>query len=129
MLFRSNILSPADLPTGSGKAICNFDGFPTDIVYPIDKIRDEQAVNWNNNQRLGGGINVCPNPAIEKICVVGLVGKISNIVILDLFGRKVLEKVGESDSVTIQLENLPAGTYQIMIRDGQTNYRSKLIIL
>jgi hypothetical protein len=61
-------------------------------------------------------VTVCPNPVGENFCISTAL-KVSNVKILDLSGRKLLDRNYEADKapISINLSQLGPGVYQIVV--------------
>jgi len=75
-----------------------------------------------------------PNPAVEKATVSFSTDRGGNYLIrmLDVFGRRVLEKAGEAvagnNSLSINIANIDKGVYMIILQKGDDVLTTKILI-
>ncbi len=83
----------------------------------------------NNKTKDGLISNIYPNPTHDKIHIT--FGKIANynITIMDMMGNKIKDYDLKNDDVlTLPLNNLVSGVYNVQIVSGQNFTTKKLII-
>lgn len=64
-----------------------------------------------------------PNPAYEVITITGLTDD-SEVSITDISGRTILEQSNISEEVSLDISDIPAGTYLLFINGNQTEVRT-----
>ncbi|MFN0189901.1 MAG: T9SS type A sorting domain-containing protein [Bacteroidia bacterium] len=77
-----------------------------------------------------GEIKLFPNPCKDKLHLqFNSAGKSSTITIYDLQGRNIVmnEIEHNSNTTTLDVENLEAGTYILQIRNGDQLFRKKFV--
>ena len=72
-------------------------------------------------------INIYPNPADNFITLEGL-SKEASVTIIDINGREVLFKESVSNNTLLSLDNIPPGTYTVIIQQDKKTVKKKLII-
>jgi hypothetical protein len=70
-------------------------------------------------------VNIYPNPATSILNIENVIGKIDFVVVLDITGRKVLER--RENPSQINIESLEQGMYQLLITTEGKNYSRKFI--
>ena len=89
---------------------------------------DGGVIGNSNEQMLENGVEVFPNPAKDVLNIrIDLPQATDNLSIrlLNVFGQVIYEQyLGQlkNDLIKLDLSKLPAGAYQLQIRDGQAPY-------
>ena len=73
----------------------------------------------------GEDLRIYPNPASD---VVTLEGKADRILVRNVTGQLILEKVGQPGEKQLHLGHLPAGLYLLQVYSGNSTYTHKLIL-
>ena len=75
----------------------------------------------NSVHTTNAGIIVYPNPLTNQLNISGLAGLYSGFAISDIAGRTVMQQVIEnaSDAVHTNIQSLPAGSYQLHLKNKQ----------
>ena len=80
-----------------------------------------------------GELHIYPNPAFDKFIIAhqSLTGEQTRVTISDMMGKNVYQRLLHGESLLFQHEvdvsTWPAGTYLILLRDGDQLFRNKLI--
>jgi hypothetical protein len=97
--------------------------FSADQFFTTLACREENYVMEDN-------ISVYPNPAFDQIHINSGDRIISNLKIIDLTGKIVqTEFINNSGSITIDVSNLPAGTYIMSIQTPDEIINQQIIII
>lgn len=83
--------------------------------------------NIENVTAFVNDIQIYPNPASEKIIIRNLGHTLNEVCILNQAGHVVLRKEISNTAATIQIDELPAGMYVLMIKEEETMIRKKFI--
>ncbi len=90
-----------------------------DSIFITYQLEQATPTVYNNVQHLA----VIPNPAFEKITIMGLAG-LNKTIVYAIDGRKVLQNDAET---TIDISMLEEGTYLIIAFDNKNMYTAKFI--
>jgi hypothetical protein len=72
-------------------------------------------------------LSISPNPANKNILVTGLMGK-GTIIIMDVFGNKMLETNVKSDFISLDLSRFPQGLYILSYLYNSSTQTDKFLI-
>lgn len=85
------------------------------IIFTDGGIAGKQAPAAGN--ALNGAMRVYPNPAHDHVMIAGLVAG-QSIAIYNTYGQLLVSKTATDATAQIDLSTYPAGTYVLMVRDG-----------
>jgi len=102
------------------------------VISIVDKNGCKKDTSISINSTVGleelssSTINFYPNPVKDYLKIAGLKGK-ANIVILDITGKIVLNKVMEPQKNTLYFKNLENGVYLIQVNDEGVTHSFRII--
>jgi hypothetical protein len=110
--------------TDNGEVVVNT------TAYPIDNVR-KITVEPNDIITEIGTVdnviaNVYPNPTNDALRVESA-AKISELLLIDLYGKTLLHATPRTQAATLQVSNLPSGVYFIQIITPQGKVTKKII--
>jgi photosystem II stability/assembly factor-like uncharacterized protein len=88
----------------------------------IDSVFDFHVHVGISNQSYSNSMRVYPNPTNNMVHVISEFD-MKKLFIMDIFGRKILEKTTKGKAIDITLEGLSSGTYYIETTDGKNRSR------
>ncbi len=94
-----------------------------DNLLILSSISSVNQVSSSNNY-----ISVLPNPAYDQITIVGLSGLSTDIIIADVCGR-VVKSVHNNHDRPLNIADLPAGTYFLMVNGREFFHTAKFITM
>ncbi|HYX09365.1 MAG TPA: HYR domain-containing protein [Bacteroidales bacterium] len=100
--------------TGGNKSSCTFDVTVNKVTTSVASLQKS-------------GISVYPNPTTGKIYIKCTTQNIQALNILDVFGKKVVEKNYSSENRTIDLSELKNGIYILNILTANEVYTTKIV--
>jgi hypothetical protein len=73
------------------------------------------------------GLRIFPNPVEKNFKIVALKEKLQRVTILDLTGKKHIDRPVNNQKAEFDLAGLPVGIYLVRIQTSQGQFSSKLI--
>lgn len=130
-LAYSSANGTSPLPPGfNGQPICQeMEGFATTIYYPTDRVKQNKVADWSANQRVGQLVSHYPNPAQGIVYFSGGNQEEISLKVLDITGRQMIEIQNIKPENGLDISQLKAGTYQLMLKVGSRWHATKLVVL
>jgi S-formylglutathione hydrolase FrmB len=104
--------------------------------FSITSENEKKTANWTVNAKLAlgieqetkiGTIQIFPNPAIENFTIKAGFNIIEKVEIIDLLGKVVSTQYYRNNSVSVNRENLRAGSYFVKISTNEGEYFKKVL--
>lgn len=97
------------------------------VPEPIGETRQADAALIE--EEVFASLNVFPNPA-QNVATIQFDGSLeqAKIEIFDIMGKRVFSDDLNNNTFLIQVENYPAGIYQVVVHTGNHNFTKKLIV-
>ena len=124
-VINDKVLTAYYSESNSKWGICNED-FSDMPIYTTFDVFIESSTMDVNDMEAGSSISVYPNPIIDLVNFNSEV-LIEKIELMDLVGRKVLEKKSSEKSVLLNVKDLPQGVYIALVKTVNNYETIKLI--
>lgn len=100
----------------------DLDGTPRPLGTAFDIGAYEFVPISGNTDLTGASIELYPNPTSDYVTITGELTRF-NLQVIDINGRVVLHRTGESAPLTVSLKDLPPGSYFLLME----NERNQLL--
>ncbi len=107
------------------KLVINLAGTPTTQVIAMNSVVPDDFLNVAKNEKATFGLY--PNPANESVIISGLTGS-ETITLVDMAGRTVLTAQNSGTSQTLNVADLQAGIYNVVVTSNGIQSIKKLTI-